>query len=161
MNACMELVGFSTSNKVKNHWARGNQSVARDRMLRHGRIHTTDGSVQCLCSNMSGHSFESTVPSRASIVVTYAGVLELSHSPVGHCDGSVRHAVVSARHRSCPTLVQFMVVSQMKPVYIFMGFLRMNSKSKNGLLYAIEGSLLLQIREFVVSTSRTQTTRGS
>ena len=20
MNACMELVGFSTSNKVKNHW---------------------------------------------------------------------------------------------------------------------------------------------
>ena len=22
MNACMELVGFSTSNKVKNHWAR-------------------------------------------------------------------------------------------------------------------------------------------
>ena len=22
MNACMELVGFSTSNKVKNHWSR-------------------------------------------------------------------------------------------------------------------------------------------
>ena len=28
MNACMELVGFSTSNKVKNHWS---SARARDR----------------------------------------------------------------------------------------------------------------------------------
>ena len=59
----------------------------------------------------------------------------------------------------CPTLVQLVVALEMKPVYAYIGFLKMNNKDKSGLICAIEGRLFQLIQEFAASTSWTPTTR--
>ena len=51
MNACMELMGFSASNKVKNHWNRFNENEKCPKMS--VKYYITEASSEITDASMS------------------------------------------------------------------------------------------------------------